>query len=178
MRHCGFALALDSIRWFSIDVDIRTIADYTFLKAQGIKELPSSLHFLYAYFEPLGVMKMTVENFILMSRKGPLTFGSSTCPYWHKRGDERFLETLIDVRRGRAVDYRQNSSSVGDYGHVKIGELRHARRLGFAKIAERLGVSSRTPHAHVQRHNHLIEATGECERCSRVGGPYAKVLST
>ena len=38
-RHMGIALGLDSVRYYAIDIDIRNLADYMILKAQGVQEL-------------------------------------------------------------------------------------------------------------------------------------------
>jgi hypothetical protein len=41
-------LALDSVRFFSIDIDIRTLADYLILKSQGMQGLSRDLKWLYS----------------------------------------------------------------------------------------------------------------------------------
>jgi hypothetical protein len=170
MRHCGFALALDSIRWFSIDVDVRSIADYTFLKAQGIEGLPDNLHFLYTFFEPYGVMRMGVDKFIIISRKGPIGHGTSTLPYWHKRESENLLN-LFDIKPSYSEKPdlgEKGESHVGDYEHVRIVQARFESHDGMEKLAERIGRSSRTVHKHIIYHNHAIETQGECDKCVRV----------
>lgn len=170
MRHCGFALALDSIRWFSIDVDIRSIADYTFLKAQGIEGLPDSLHFLYNWYDPYGVMRMDVTKFIIMSRKGPLGDGYATMPYWHKQEREHLMN-LFDIK----PEYsdmpdlgEKGSSHVGDNEHVRIIQARFESHEGMEKLAEKIGRSSRTVHKHITYHNNAILTQGECDKCARV----------
>jgi hypothetical protein len=177
MRHCGFALALDSIRWFSIDTDIRTIADYTILKGQGIEGLPKTLHFLYNFFDPYDVMQMKVQAFVIVSRKGPIGHGTSTLAYWHKQESENLVEQLgINVQKGERVDFGRQSAHMGDYGHANIVRVRHEFGLSFGKIAEKLKVSDRTTYKHVLRHNEMVRNSGECPLCARVNGPYAKTI--
>jgi len=42
----GFALGLDSIRYYAIDIDIRNLADYLILKSQGVQGLAADLQWL------------------------------------------------------------------------------------------------------------------------------------
>ena len=44
--------------------------------------------------------------------------------------------------------------------------------LGFVKIAERMGRSSRTVSLHIHGHNQAIERSGFCPACKRLGSPY------
>ena len=178
MRHCGFALVLDSVRWFSIDVDVRSIADYTFLKGQGIEGLPDSLHFLYNFFEPYGVMRMGVEKFILISRKGPLGYGESTMPYWHKLENENLLKLFnINVKYdGLQETGEKGSSHVGDYEHVNIIQTRFETQESMEKVAEKLCRSSRTIFKHITYHNMTIESFKECDKCARVKSLLSKQL--
>lgn len=37
-RHIGLSLGLDSVRFYAIDIDIRTLSDYMILKSQGIQD--------------------------------------------------------------------------------------------------------------------------------------------
>jgi hypothetical protein len=173
MRHCGYALAMDSIRWFSIDIDARSIADYTFLKAQGIEGLPENLRFLYRYFRPFGIMRMGVEKFALISRAGPIGFGKSTCPYWHKKEHEDLLRLFnIKVHYNEMPDLGDKGAShVGDYEHVRIVQVRYESpesERGMEKIAEKIGRSSRTVFKHITYHNNTVRTLGECDRCARV----------
>lgn len=184
MRHCGFAVALDTIRWYGIDIDIRTIADYTFIKAQGIEGLPASLRFLYRYFRPFGIARTPVHAFAIVSRKAPLGFGTSTLPYWHKLEREDLLEQF-DIR----IDYRElphepqgKMAKVGDYEHLRIVKARMTlkgkkdKTIGMEELAVRLGRSSATVFKHITMHNNMVHAVGECDRCNRVGSEYAKVV--
>jgi len=178
MRHCGFALVIDTIRWHSIDIDLRTIADYTFIKAQGIEGLPRSLRFVYRYFKPYGVMRMPVNKFIILSRHGPIGFGSSICPPWHKQEKENLL-AKFDIRTSYSelpYNAERGFGRVSDYEHLRIIKARIETGKGMEKLAEDLGRSSKTIFKHINVHNNMIHAVGECDRCLRVGSPFAKQL--
>jgi hypothetical protein len=184
LRHHGFALIFDSVRWYDIDIAIRKIAHYTFLKAQGIEGLPADLQFLYSWFDPYGVMQMGIEKFILYHRKGALAYGSTTCTYWHKQEDENLL-TLFEIKVAKAEDKPElgKGGNVGDYEHVKILELRAAqrpdgKRLSMEKIGRLVGRSSKTIHKHISQHNNMISKAGECPYCARVNHPFSKDFVT
>jgi energy-coupling factor transporter ATP-binding protein EcfA2 len=173
MRHCGIAPVVDAIRWFSIDIDIRSIAQYTFLKAQGIEGLPKNLHFVYKYYDPFGVMRMGVDKFIVVSAAGPIGDGRNDCPYWHKTESENLLQ-LLDIR----IDHGElptsddtSGSHVNEYEHVRIVQARYESPEGersMEKISSRVGRSSATVYKHIRYHNNAIRSMGECDRCARV----------
>lgn len=169
MRHCGIALEIDSIRWFAIDIDARSIADYTFLKAQGIAGLPQDLRWLYRFYKPHGVTRMGVEKFIIVSRDGPIGEGHSELPSWHKKEKEHLLH-LFGIRtvHGDMPRLGEKGAQVGDYEHVRIVQSRFETHEGMEKLATKLGRSSKTIHTHITQHNSMIQAMGECDKCARV----------
>jgi hypothetical protein len=177
MRHCGFALALDSIRFYSLDIDVRAIADYTIVKAPGVEGLPDALHFLYQWYDPYGIMRMPKNKFVIVSRSGPLGDGESTCPYWHKTEQEDILEKLdIRIKYSSPIDLGQKNSNVGDYEHMRIVMARNSSRAGTEKLGEQLGRSGKTIWKHIGIHNHTIEVLGECDKCARVKCLLSKTL--
>jgi len=181
MRHCGIAPIVDAIRWFSIDIDIRSIAQYTFLKAQGIEGLPKNLHFIYKFYNPYGVMRMGVNKFIAVSAAGPLGDGRNDCPYWHKTEKENLLK-LLDIRidRSNAPDLTETSGShVNEYEHVRIVQTRFESPEGersMEKISAKVGRSSATVYKHIAYHNNTVKSMGECDKCSRVKSLLSKQL--
>lgn len=105
MRHMGYALCGDSIKFKSVDSDIRALADYTYIKACGKEGLPSDLEWLYSIFEPFSVMRMPIDQFIIVSRRGTVGRGTYTCPPWHKRENENIFKLLnIDVEHTEEPD--------------------------------------------------------------------------
>ena len=175
MRHCGIALEIDSIRWFAIDIDARSIADYTFLKAQGIAGLPQDLRWLYRFYKPTGVTRMRVYRFIIVSRDGPIGDGYSELPYWHKQEKENLLDLFgIKPTHGDVPNLGEKGGQVGDYEHVDIIKRRQETHASMESIANKLGRSSRTVHMHIEHHNRMVSMTGECDRCARVRGELTK----
>lgn len=178
MRHCGFAVALDTIRWHSLDIDCRTIADYTFIKAQGAEGLPKSLKFLYGYFNEYYIMRMPVNQFAVLGRKGEIGFGSSILPPWHKQEHEDLLSLFdIKVKYGEQPYMAEKGSyNVSDYEHIRIVKARVESTESMEALAKILNRSSRTIFTHINKHNNMIHAVGECDKCSRVNNKYAKTI--
>jgi len=166
MRHCGVALEMDSIRWFAIDIDARSIADYTFLKAQGIAGLPQDLRWLYRFYKPTGVTRMGVEKFIIVSRDGPVGDGYSELPSWHKKEKEHMLDLFgIKCIHGDVPNLGKGGQ-VSDYEHVDIIKRRYESHASMESIANKLGRSSRTVHMHIMHHNRMVSMAGECDKCA------------
>jgi hypothetical protein len=169
MRHCGIALEMDSIRWFAIDIDVRTIADYTFLKAQGTAGLPHDLWWLYRFYKPSGVMRMGVEKFIVVSRDGPIGEGDFELPYWHKQPKEHMLKLFgIKTVHGDVPNLGDKGGQVGDYEHVDIMVRRTTTHASMEAIGRAIGRSSRTVHMHIEHHNRMVREVGTCDKCTRV----------
>ena len=171
IRHCGFAIALDTLRWFGVDRDVRAVTDYTFIKATGTEGLPQEIHFLYRYWNPFKVQQMNVRDFLVISREGALGTGSFDCPYWHKEERENLL-TLFDIK----LDYdnekiaqqqqRNPNAKVVDLEHTRIISLRLDGKSfeAIGKIVER---SPHTTHEQVRHHNNLVAMKGTCDKCYR-----------
>jgi len=176
MRHFGFALAWDTLRWRSIDINARS-PDYVFVKAQGIRGLKGTeLRWLYRYFDPYGLMRMGPAGFVIISRYGPIGLGVCDLPFWHKREHEDLLREF-DI----SVDFKEREYSggrdgigVGDREHATIIKLRIEKEMSMEKIAEALPRSPRTVQQHIKRHNSRVEGLGECDKCLRVNSEYAR----
>jgi len=178
-RHCGVALGLDSVRYYAIDIDVRSISDFMILKSQGIDGLTSDLHWLYSIFHPHIIRNMPPQYFIILSRKGAIGIGHFAEVPWHKRERENILRaTGIKVEYGepvKAAEYRGTYKTVGDEEHSEMIRLYIEEGLGSDKIGARLGRSSRTPLLHIKSHNGAVERSGFCPKCRRVKSPYESV---
>ena len=168
MRHHGMALALDSIRWPALDIDVRELCDYTFMKGQGIRGLPDELHWLYQWYDPFGVMRMGSEKFILLSQDGPIGHGTCTLPYWHKQEGEDLLRLFdIEVIHSESPEDTDNGQHhMNPYEHAQIIQARHERHLSMAKLGSEFTRSTKTIKDTIDRHNRSVEAIGQCELCS------------
>ena len=175
-RHCGLSLALDSVRFYSIDIDIRSLADYLILKAQGLQGLTKDLGWLYAYIDPHLVRKLKPQHFILLSRRGGIGYGVFPFHERHKREREDILAAVgVKVEYGEALEepiLKGSFKTVGDKEHAEIIRLYAEEALGMTEISEKLGRSSRTPHTHIHAHNQAVGRSGFCASCKRAGSKY------
>lgn len=179
-RHMGVSLGLDTLRFYAVDIDIRSLADYTILKSQGVHGLSRDLYFLYSFFEPSKVRNMKPEEFIILTRKGWIGYGVFPYPEWHKEERENIIKAVglnIDYLKpstAKEGEFRGKYSTISDVKHVEIIQL-HVEGLGAEKIAEKLDIgSSATPIRHFRYHNRSVRDNGYCPRCRRAEGDYEK----
>jgi hypothetical protein len=172
----GIALELDSVRYYAIDIDIRNLADYMILKAQGVQGLAKDLGWLYSYFNPSTIRNMKPQNYFIITRKGALGLGEFPFHQWHKREKENILKAVgVKVEYGEELnkgEYRGTFRTVSDSEHAEIIRLYVEEGLSYEKIGEQLNRSSRTPLLHIQRHNRDVERSGFCSVCKKVGSKY------
>lgn len=166
-RHTGWALGIDTLKFTSIDIDIRITIDYMFIKKPGIAGLPDDLRFLYKKYDPLRLQRMPNENFLLITGTGSYGVGSFDYPEWHKREGEAMCKILgIDTEHGERLEESTPDYRVGDLQHVTICNLRLDGE-SYHKIGASESVSSSTAFNHIKDHNRDIERVGACSRCAR-----------
>jgi len=170
-RHVGMSLGLDSVRWHSIDIDLRHISDFLVLKSQGISGLTRDLRWIYRYFLPHSIQNMSANVFMILSRRGCLGYGTFPFHEWHKMEQENILKKLDikleyteQVRKGL---YRGSYRTIGDEEHISIIRLYVEDDLSMNKIAEKLGRSAKSIYGHITRHNNNVETSGFCPICRR-----------
>lgn len=179
-RHMGISWGLDTLKWTSIDLDIRSMVDYLILKSQGAMGLPDHLKFLYKYFEPWWVRDLKKGQFIILTKKGSLGAGIFSPLDWHKKMKENIIKsTGLEIEYLKLSEAKPDKdmgkfSHIGDATHAKIVSL-YVEGLGYQKICDELNIAStRTPFVHVARHNRNIKTVGYCDSCRRAGGEYAE----
>lgn len=171
-RHCGLSLGLDSVRYFSIDIDIRSLSDFMLFKSQGMYGFTKDLRWMYSWFKPSKVRNMPPSCFLVLTRGGSIGLGHFPYPKWHKEEREDIMKAVgVDVEYGEPVkegEYRGTFQTVSDMEHSEMIRLYVEENLGYVKIAEKLGRSTRTVHVHVHKHNEAVERNGYCMACRRV----------
>jgi hypothetical protein len=172
-RHCGVALGLDTLKYTSVDIDIRSVLDYLILKSQGVLGFPSDLQWLYGYFAPQVVRNMPAPYFCMVTRKGALGLGMFPEVPWHKRERENILRAVgVKVEHGDQIEYAETRGAyktVGDQEHLDIIEA-YFKPLSMGKIAKKLDRSAATVHAQIHSHDESIEKMGYCVECRRLKG--------
>lgn len=176
-RHIGLALGLDTIRFYALDIDIRSLADYLFIKRMGMYGLPKDLTFLYSFVDPLTLRRLPRDKFVAVSQPGSIGLGAFSEVKWHKQEKENILKNVgIDVRYEEPVDRgvdKGTFTTLGDKEHKRLIELYVDKELSQAKIADRMKRSRATIFNHLREHNESVERVGYCQRCKRTKGEYA-----
>jgi hypothetical protein len=178
-RHLGVSMGLDSLRFTAIDVDVRSLADYLFLKAQGASGLPKDLKWLYKYVNASLLRNLKPDQFIVLCRSGAIGYGMFDFPPWHKEGNEDILTNLgFKIEYGERLEESVDKGTyktVSDREHAEILRMYIEDNLSMVEIGKKIKRSSRTPKVHIDSHNTSIENSGVCAPCRRAQSPYSAV---
>lgn len=181
-RHSGCAVAIDILRYYGLDTEVRSLGDYFFFKAHGIEGLPSGLNWLYSYYDLFqDIMQMPPWCFIGVTKKGCIFDGRFQQPYWHKQVDENLIEILnIDIDYGDKIDYDERKVQTNDFEHANIIKVRCFTGFGMSKLGKGGSFkidgstiilkhrSSTTIKRHIDLHNNNIVNGGICHMCRKV----------
>jgi hypothetical protein len=179
-RHMGMAMGLDTLKYTSIDLDIRAVVDHIVFKAQGILGFPRDLNWLYGYFRPGFVRRMKPSEFIILTRKGSVGVGRFPEVQWHKKEKENIVKKVgIKVEIGDELVYSTQKSdyrTVGDLDHARIVELYFwgldGKGMGIRRVGDHPEIkrSPSTIRTHLQNHDAAVIRSGFCAVCRRAGG--------
>jgi hypothetical protein len=170
-RHVGCSLGLDSVRLTSLDIDVRSLADFLIFKAQGSGGLPRDLWFVYRYVQPFWIQNMKPQQFAVLSRRGHIGVGVFPYPSWHKTEGEDILTKLgIKVtfeERPEAGLYRGKYRTLSDMEHAQVVSMYVEQEMGMQEIADKLQRSTKTVFDHLKKHDEDVQHLGYCPRCRR-----------
>jgi len=190
-RHMGLALEMDTLKFTSIDVDIRVLVDNTIFKGQGYLGLPDDLKFIYSYLDPDWVRNMRPWEFVILTKEGNLGVGTFPEVTWHKQEKENILEELgINVIEHEGIQLSQPQGrgyTVSDKEHVLILEtlcsniLKKKYGIGLEKmsirgLAKKMGRNFNTVSKELIRHDNAVASHGYCPVCRRAGGRLYKEI--
>lgn len=182
-RHMGYSCGADTIRWTSLDKEVRDVADYTFVKRVGNIGLPKDLRYVYKYFDPLKMMDAHPSTFVVISNRGHIGLGNFDYPPWHKTEREDILRKLrIVPEYGEIPRVSEDARNVvGDFEHHDIIAKRidgvDGKKGTIRKIANAVNRSTQTVHTHIAEHNRQVRRHGFCERCRRIKSPRAREIA-
>ena len=180
-RHVGCSLGLDSVRMTSLDVDVRSLADFTVFKSQGSGGLPRELWFIYRYVQPSFLQNMKPGQFVILTRKGHIGVGVFPYPAWHKLEGEDILAKLhikvtFEEVPEKPMD-RGTFKTVGDIEHANIVVAYVEESGGMDKLSVKFHRSPRTVNTVISKHNENIEKIGYCPMCRRAKSEYSEVIA-
>ncbi len=181
-RHMGMAMGLDTLKFTSIDIDIRAVIDYLIFKAQGILGVPRDLWWMFNTLDPAEMRRYRPGEFAILTSSGCLGLGEFSEIPWHKREKEHILNQVgVFVEYGEAIDYGKNRGTyetLGDPEHAALIMDYLEIGVGMGKIGEAHSISAGTVHNHIKKHNKAVVQDGECPMCRRVDGSYYQTRAT
>ena len=174
-RHLGYAVGVDTVRWTSIDKEIRDLSDYLYIKRVGVLGLPKDLSWIYSKVDPDSLMNPGPSLFILVCSTGPVALGKFEYPAWHKREKEDILKAVgLEgcIKHGELPQHLQREirgshQKVQPVEHIEILE-KYLDLKNMGKVAAVVKRSSGTVHNHIVNHNREVRSFGACSRCERM----------
>jgi len=174
MRHFGYSLGIDTIRWTSIDKEMRDLADWLVIKKVGSQGIPEDIDFLYRYIDPMSMAGLPPNQFMLLTENASIAWGKSEYPEFHKEEGVDLLEELgIEITYGEDIE-ESSVQRIGDEEHEKIIRL-YNEGNGMTKISKLIHRSSARVHNHIHQHNKGVIEDGYCSKCRRIRSDLADV---
>jgi UDP-2,3-diacylglucosamine pyrophosphatase LpxH len=173
-RHMGLAMGLDTLKFTSIDADIRVLSRYTLIKDPGDLILPRESWWIFKIIDPYKLNQLRPNEFFLKTNKKHLAFGTFPYHKWHKEERETASSLLnslgIRIEVGEEIEYGRDYGAyrvVGDEEHARIVEM-YLKGLSMARIGKDLNRGSSTVFGQIRSHNEGLDRVGFCARCKRV----------
>ena len=174
MRHFGYSLGIDTIRWTSIDKEMRDLADWLVIKKVGPQGIPDDLDFLYRYVDPMSMAGLPPDKFMLLTENASIAWGQADYPVFHKEEGVDLLEELgIQITHGEEIE-ESSIQRIGDEEHEKIIRLYNDGKSmnAVTKLVHR---SKERVHSHIHQHNKDVLENGVCDKCGRIRSDLANV---
>jgi hypothetical protein len=154
MRHMGIAMGLDTQYMLSLDKEVRTNSDYSFVKNLGSDKLPGDIDWMYGWFNPLGFMSLRAREFVCKDKFGGLYAGWFKLPPWHKTPQENIYETMgIRFEVGDPIAATKEAGPDEDMMlHSEIVEA-FSRIKTIKGTARETGHDAETVRKHMLKHN-------------------------
>lgn len=176
MRHFGFAVFVDTIRWTSVDKEMRDLADYIIIKKVGHQGFPKDLRFLYKFYKPNAVARMKPDRFIILTDNAAIGSGWSQLPKFHKEEGVNLVKELgLKITKGSRPE-ESSLQKVGDREHSQI-ILEYLKGLTMEEVSHIVKRSTWTVSHHVRKHDKYIDSMGYCPRCQRAGADCERDLA-
>lgn len=180
-RHMGLALGLDSLKYTSIDIDMRMLTDFQIIKSLGRFGLPDDLKWLYSFIRPEFIRKMGKNEFVIITNSGAIGIGVFQPLLWHKQQGEHILKAVdVKVEYGEVPklgEDRRTYKTIGDEEHAEIMALYLDEKQSMAKIEKLKRRSRSTIKAQIDEHDEAVTRSGFCPKCKRVNGLHTTQLS-
>ncbi|MHA1167586.1 MAG: hypothetical protein ACTSRU_07170 [Candidatus Hodarchaeales archaeon] len=176
MRHFGYSIVLDTIRWTAIDKEMRDLADYVYFKDLGYQGLAKDVSFIYKHIRPTAFSGMAKDKFVILTRNSSIGRGQVAFPKFHKLAGEDLMKLFGLYPVFGAIAEESTSQRVGDKEHSEIIEAYVVDMRSMDSIATFKGRSKSTISSHIERHNVEILQRGYCPMCKRAESSLDKTV--
>lgn len=172
MRHFGYTIFLDTIRWTAVDKEMRDLADYVYFKDLGYMGLGKDVGFIYNYIKPFSLAGLSPKKFVVLTRRAAIGVGTADYPSFHKEEGENLL-TQFDLKPefGEEIQYSA-PQKVGDFEHAEFIKLYVEDNHTIGEIAFKKHRSKSTIQGHFNRHNNAIIRKNYCPICRRINSGF------
>lgn len=174
-RHHGLSMAVDCLRFTSLDKEVRDLSDYTWIKKTGAAGLPDDLRWLYKIFTFFSFMQMKPRTFAVSTASGSVGFGVFDYPSWHKTEHEDILKICqIEIRDSGDYKVKKTEGNLGRFEHANIIKV-YMENKNMNLTATAIDRSFKTVYNHVKKHNDSIQSLGQCSTCFEADVPFSKI---
>lgn len=175
LRHFGFSIGADILRWTGADKELRDLADYMIFKQVGEKGLPSDKRYLYNYIHPVTFAQMKPNQFCGLRKDGAIAWCNNALPKYHKEeGVDLLVELGITVSHAEEPT-ESTAQQVGDHEHITIVQS-YQSGISMENISNQIHRSLSTVSRHVNGHNKSVSKLGFCEACKRGNGDLYDIM--
>lgn len=175
LRHFGFSIGADILRWTGTDKEMRDLADFMIFKQIGEKGLPKDKRYLYRYIHPVTFAQMKPWEFCGLRKDGAIAWCNNSLPKYHKEEGVDLLEEL-DIRIEHSEEpIESTAQQIGDNEHIKIVQMYQAD-TSMENVSDIVKRSLSTVSRHVNSHNNDVKKYGYCEQCKRGNGDLMDVV--
>jgi len=177
LRHFGFSVGADILRWTGADKELRDLSDFMIFKQVGEKGLPREKRYLYNYLHPISFAQMKSHEFVALRKDGAIAYCQNALPRYHKEEGVNLLAELGIRITHSEEPIDSTTQQVGDHEHIKIIQLYHTG-ISMENVAKTVHRSLSTISRHVAAHNKSIERYGVCQQCKRGDGDLLDITIT
>ncbi len=142
--HAGLGLIIDSLRPMTVEINIREISNYVYLKRMGRLTIPNEFKHLMRHVTPQFIRKMPIPAYLFYTDEDNIAVKRFDLPYWHhKRGTDVLKKFGIKVEKvgeDTEITYNDSRRKVTPEIHKKIVVLRNdgnsLQKIGSVLLGE------------------------------------------
>lgn len=152
--HANLAIGIDSLRPQTININMRKIANYAYLKTMGRLDIDKEYSWAMERIRPEVFRRMPPSDYILYTDKGNVAQKSFDEPPWHNRRGYDIIGkhniVIEHIAKGEKIkeEHKDNRRKVDAVIHRKIIELKNKghsnKKIGSVLLAKELNMKGFT----------------------------------